>query len=117
MFLMMSANTSPPLCLTAQRPWLQEGEESFVRQANILKNHGAAVVVMAFDEKGQAATYEDKVGACWAWHRETIGIPAGPVSLLIAAGVFLTHFPDPQHSGCALSLSDHLSPPCGLLPD
>jgi cobalamin-dependent methionine synthase I len=40
---------------------LKEGEEKFKEQATIVKNHGAAVVVMAFDETGQAAGFEDKV--------------------------------------------------------
>jgi hypothetical protein len=40
---------------------LKEGEGKFREQATIVKNHGAAVVVMAFDEKGQAAGFEDKV--------------------------------------------------------
>jgi hypothetical protein len=40
---------------------LKEGEEKFREQATVVKNHGAAVVVMAFDETGQAAGFEDKV--------------------------------------------------------
>ena len=40
---------------------LKEGEENFKRHARIVKRHGAACVVMAFDEEGQAATKEDKV--------------------------------------------------------
>jgi 5-methyltetrahydrofolate--homocysteine methyltransferase len=40
---------------------LKEGEAAFKQQAAVVKRHGAAVVVMAFDEKGQAATYEEKV--------------------------------------------------------
>ena len=40
---------------------LKEGEEGFIKQATVVKRHGAAVVVMAFDEKGQAATYDEKV--------------------------------------------------------
>ena len=40
---------------------LKEGEEAFKKQATIVKRHGAAVVVMAFDETGQAAGYADKV--------------------------------------------------------
>merc|ERR1719261_1352685 len=43
---------------------LKEGEEEFVRKAKIVKRHGAAVVVMAFDEKGQAAGYQDKIDMC-----------------------------------------------------
>ncbi len=40
---------------------LKEGESAFKQQAAVVRRHGAAVVVMAFDEKGQAATYEEKV--------------------------------------------------------
>jgi 5-methyltetrahydrofolate--homocysteine methyltransferase len=40
---------------------LKEGEGEFMRQANIVRRHGAAVVVMGFDEKGQADTLERKI--------------------------------------------------------
>ena len=43
---------------------LKGGVSEFIRQARIVKRYGAAVIVMAFDEKGQAATYEDKVRIC-----------------------------------------------------
>jgi 5-methyltetrahydrofolate--homocysteine methyltransferase len=43
---------------------LKEGEGSFVEKAFLLRKHGAAVVVMAFGEVGQAATEEDKVRFC-----------------------------------------------------
>ena len=43
---------------------LKVGEELFMEQATLLKKHGAAVVVMAFDEQGQAATEEEKVRIC-----------------------------------------------------
>ena len=43
---------------------LKEGEEAFLEQARQIKRYGAAVVVMAFDEKGQADTVERKVGIC-----------------------------------------------------
>jgi 5-methyltetrahydrofolate--homocysteine methyltransferase len=43
---------------------LKEGEENFVAQAKLIRNYGAAVVVMAFDEQGQADTYERKVEIC-----------------------------------------------------
>lgn len=43
---------------------LKEGEEKFIEQAKKIKNYGAAVIVMAFDEQGQAATKEDKVRIC-----------------------------------------------------
>ena len=43
---------------------LKEGEEVFLNQARIIKKFGAAVVVMAFDENGQAETVDEKVNIC-----------------------------------------------------
>ncbi len=43
---------------------LKEGEDKFREYARIVKSYGAAAVVMAFDEEGQAATYEDKIRIC-----------------------------------------------------
>ena len=43
---------------------LKVGEEQFMEHATLLKKHGAAVVVMAFDEEGQAATESEKVRIC-----------------------------------------------------
>lgn len=43
---------------------LKEGEGEFLRQAKLAQRYGAAIVVMAFDEKGQAASREDKVRIC-----------------------------------------------------
>ncbi len=43
---------------------LKEGEDTFKKQARMAQRYGAAVVVMAFDENGQAATLEDKVSIC-----------------------------------------------------
>merc|ERR1719428_2469359 len=43
---------------------LKVGEDKFIEQATIIRKHGAAVVVMAFDEEGQAATEEEKVRIC-----------------------------------------------------
>src|SRR5271165_4413413 len=43
---------------------LKEGEEKFRRNASTVLKYGAAVVVMAFDERGQAATYEEKIRIC-----------------------------------------------------
>ena len=43
---------------------LKGGEEEFLHQARLIQKYGAAVIVKAFDEKGQAATKEDKVRIC-----------------------------------------------------
>ncbi len=43
---------------------LKEGEEAFIHHAKLVRKYGAAVVVMAFDEKGQADTYERRIEIC-----------------------------------------------------
>lgn len=43
---------------------LKGGEEEFVRQATLVQRYGAAVIVMAFDEKGQADSYERRIDIC-----------------------------------------------------
>ena len=43
---------------------LKEGEEKFLRQAKVVRRYGAAVVVMAFDERGQADTFERRIEVC-----------------------------------------------------
>jgi 5-methyltetrahydrofolate--homocysteine methyltransferase len=43
---------------------LKEGEATFIRQAKLIKRYGAAVIVMAFDENGQADTYERRIEIC-----------------------------------------------------
>jgi 5-methyltetrahydrofolate--homocysteine methyltransferase len=68
---------------------LKEGEEEFVRQARSLKRYGAAVIVMAFDEGGQADTKERKVGICKRAYRiltEEVGFP--PEDIIFDPNVF-----------------------------
>jgi 5-methyltetrahydrofolate--homocysteine methyltransferase len=58
---------------------LKEGERAFLEQARRVRAYGAAVVVMAFDEQGQADTVERKVGICRRSYQlltETVGFPA-----------------------------------------
>ena len=43
---------------------LKEGEEKFIEQAKLVKRYGAAVVVMAFDEQGQADSFERRIAIC-----------------------------------------------------
>ena len=43
---------------------LKEGEKEFIRQATLVKRYGAAVIVMAFDENGQADNYERRIEIC-----------------------------------------------------
>lgn len=74
---------------------LKEGEEVFVSHARTIREYGAAVVVMAFDEKGQADTFERKIEVCSrAYHILTtqVGFPAediifDPNVLAVATGM------------------------------
>jgi 5-methyltetrahydrofolate--homocysteine methyltransferase len=74
---------------------LKEGEEKFRRNAATVLKYGAAVVVMAFDEKGQAATYEDKIHICQRAYRilvDEVGFPPediifDPNILTVATGM------------------------------
>src|SRR6185436_2474883 len=43
---------------------LKNGEEEFLRQARLIRQYGAAVIVMAFDESGQADTFQRKIDIC-----------------------------------------------------
>jgi 5-methyltetrahydrofolate--homocysteine methyltransferase len=57
---------------------LKEGEEKFLEQARTILRYGAAVVVMAFDENGQAASYAEKIRICERAYRllvDQIGFP------------------------------------------
>jgi 5-methyltetrahydrofolate--homocysteine methyltransferase len=53
---------------------LKEGEEVFLSQAKSILRYGAAVVVMAFDENGQAANKDDKINICQRAYRLLLGI-------------------------------------------
>ncbi len=74
---------------------LKEGEDKFRQNAAKVLKYGAAVVVMAFDEKGQAATYEDKIRVCERAYRilvDEVGFPPGdiifdPNILTVATGM------------------------------
>jgi 5-methyltetrahydrofolate--homocysteine methyltransferase len=74
---------------------LKEGEAEFIRQARIIRRLGAAVVVMAFDEEGQATTVERRVAICGRAQRiltEEVGFPPediifDPNILTVATGI------------------------------
>ncbi len=74
---------------------LKEGETEFRRQAMLVRRYGAATVVMAFDEKGQADTYQRKTEICARAYRilvDEIGFPAediifDPNIFAIATGI------------------------------
>jgi 5-methyltetrahydrofolate--homocysteine methyltransferase len=68
---------------------LKEGEEKFLAQAREVRRFGAAVIVMAFDEKGQADTKERKVAICERAYRllvDTVGFP--PEDIIFDPNIF-----------------------------
>jgi 5-methyltetrahydrofolate--homocysteine methyltransferase len=74
---------------------MKEGEAEFIRQATLCRRYGAAAVVMAFDEKGQADTFARKIEICERAYRllvDQVGFPAediifDPNIFAIATGI------------------------------
>jgi 5-methyltetrahydrofolate--homocysteine methyltransferase len=68
---------------------LKEGEEVFVEHANIVKKYGAAVIVMAFDEQGQADSLERRIEVCQRAYKiltEKVGLP--PQDIIFDPNIF-----------------------------
>lgn len=82
---------------------LKEGEAPFFEQARKLKRYGAAVVVMAFDEDGQADTADRKVEICTRSYKlltEKIGFP--PEDIIFDPNIFAVATGIEEHNGYAL---------------
>ena len=77
---------------------LKEGEEKFIEQATKVKNYGAATVVMAFDEAGQADTYERRIEICERSYRILVDIVGFPPQDIIF---------DPNIFPVATGIDDH----------
>jgi 5-methyltetrahydrofolate--homocysteine methyltransferase len=68
---------------------LKEGEENFISQAKKIKQYGAAVIVMAFDEEGQADSYEKRIQMCERSYRilvDKVGFP--PQDIIFDPNIF-----------------------------
>jgi 5-methyltetrahydrofolate--homocysteine methyltransferase len=82
---------------------LKEGEESFVRQATLVRRYGAAVIVMAFDEQGQADTAERKVEICRRAYRiltERVGF--APEDIIFDPNIFAIATGIEEHNNYAV---------------
>ena len=82
---------------------LKEGEEAFLRQATLVRRYGAAVIVMAFDERGQADSADRKVEICTRSYRlltERVGFPPGDV--IFDPNIFAIGTGIEEHAGYAL---------------
>ena len=77
---------------------LKEGEEVFLSHAKEIKEHGFAVVVMAFDEEGQATTYERRIAVCQRAYRlmvEKVGF--NPADIIFDPNVLAVATGMPEH--------------------
>ncbi|MEZ4268570.1 MAG: dihydropteroate synthase [Myxococcota bacterium] len=83
---------------------LKEGEESFLAQARLVRRYGHAVIVMAFDEDGQADTVERKVSICARSYRlltEAVGFP--PEDIIFDPNIFAIATGIEEHDGYAVA--------------
>ncbi|MGZ9030565.1 MAG: methionine synthase, partial [Burkholderiaceae bacterium] len=86
---------------------LKEGEEEFLRQATLCLRYGAAAIVMAFDEQGQADTYERKIGICERAYRllvDRVGFP--PEDIIFDPNVFAIATGIEEHNNYAVDFID-----------
>lgn len=82
---------------------LKEGEKEFIRQAKLIKRYGAAVIVMAFDEKGQADTYERKITICQrAYDILTKQLNFQPSDIIFDPNIFAVATGIEEHNGYAM---------------
>jgi 5-methyltetrahydrofolate--homocysteine methyltransferase len=83
---------------------MKEGEAEFIRQANICRRYGAAVVVMAFDELGQADTKERKVSICQRAYKilvEQVGFD--PTDIIFDPNIFAVATGIEEHNEYAIA--------------
>lgn len=82
---------------------LKEGEEKFVAHAEEIKRMGAATVVMAFDEKGQATTYERKIEICERAYRILVDkVGFNPLDIIFDPNVLAVATGMEEHNDYAL---------------
>jgi 5-methyltetrahydrofolate--homocysteine methyltransferase len=83
---------------------MKEGEDEFIRQAKIVRRYGAAVVVMAFDEQGQADTVERKGSICERAYRilvDRLGFP--PQDIIFDPNIFAIATGIEEHDGYGIA--------------
>ena len=86
---------------------LKEGEAEFLRQARLVRHYGAAVIVMAFDEQGQADTVERKVEICTrAYHLLTQQVGFPPQDIIFDPNIFAIGTGIEEHAGYAVAYFD-----------
>ena len=82
---------------------MKEGEEKFLHEAKLCRRYGAAVIVMAFDEKGQADTFERKIEICERAYRllvDKVGFP--PEDIIFDPNIFAIATGIEEHNNYAV---------------
>jgi 5-methyltetrahydrofolate--homocysteine methyltransferase len=86
---------------------MKEGEEEFLRQARLCRRYGAAVIVMAFDEQGQADTFERKIEICQRAYNvltRQVGFP--PEDIIFDPNIFAIATGIEEHNNYAVDFID-----------
>ncbi|KZX78803.1 methionine synthase [Oleiphilus sp. HI0009] len=81
---------------------LKEGEESFIKYATMCMRYGAAVVVMAFDETGQADTFERKIEICKRSYDILVGLGMPPADIIFDPNIFAVATGIEEHNNYAV---------------
>jgi len=81
---------------------LKEGEQKFRENAATVLKYGAAAVVMAFDERGQAATYEDKIRICERAYRILLEIGFSPEDIIFDPNILTVATGMEEHNNYAV---------------
>lgn len=81
---------------------MKEGVDKFLEHAQLIKYYGAAVVVMAFDEKGQADTYQRKIEICSRAYNLLLGIGFPPEDIIFDPNIFAVATGIKEHNNYAL---------------
>ena len=85
---------------------MKEGEAAFLRQAMLARRYGAAVIVMAFDEQGQADTYARKTAICRRAYDLLLGIGFPPEDIIFDANIFAIATGIEEHDNYAVDFID-----------
>ncbi len=82
---------------------MKEGEKEFIRQAKLVRRYGAATVVMAFDEQGQADTYEKRISICERAYRILVDrVKFPPTDIIFDPNIFPVATGIDEHKNYAL---------------
>jgi 5-methyltetrahydrofolate--homocysteine methyltransferase len=86
---------------------MKEGESEFIRQATLCRRYGAAVIVMAFDELGQADTYQRKIEICERAYRLLVDVVEFPAEdIIFDPNIFAIATGIEEHNNYAVDFID-----------